>query len=224
LADRYGRLFPRGDDGAELVAARAGHLQADERRPTMNLDQIEKKLREGEYFLGKMRERESRAFGDREPFDFCLSAFLSAARTVDYRLRHEQAATYPSWRTAWDARLPPNERTLIKFLVDDRNIEVHESGSGRSMKTAEIPLSGNTTYSDESGTLTVLAPPRALTGNVGPDAVIMKPSYHFTIDGAERKATDACAEYLSLLTRMVQELKAEQAAKAQAQGVNQPPS
>jgi hypothetical protein len=91
----------------------------------MNLNQIEKKLREAEFFLGKMQKQESRAFGDKEPFDFCLSAFLNAARTVDYRLRHEQAATYPSWRTAWDARLAHNEKSLIKFLVDNRNVEVH---------------------------------------------------------------------------------------------------
>jgi len=176
----------------------------------VNLNQIEKKLREAEFFLGEMRKQETRAFGDREPFDFYLSAFLSAARTVDYRLRHEQAATYPRWRKAWDARLASNEKSLIKFLVDDRNVEVHESGSGRSVKTAEIPLSGNTTYSDDSGTLQVFAPPRPLIPQrVGPDAVIMKPSYHFTIAGAERKATDACAEYLSLLTRMVEQFKAD---------------
>jgi len=67
-----------------------------------------------------------------EPFDHYLSAFLSAARTVDYRLRHEQAAIYPDWRKAWDASLTPQENSLIKFMVDDRNDEVHESGSSRS--------------------------------------------------------------------------------------------
>jgi hypothetical protein len=31
------------------------------------------------------------------------------------------------------------------------------------------------------------------------DAVIYKPAYFFTVEGTERKATDACAEYLALL-------------------------
>jgi hypothetical protein len=38
--------------------------------------------------------------GDKEPFDYYLSAFLNAARTVDYRLRDQQGATYVSWRKA----------------------------------------------------------------------------------------------------------------------------
>jgi hypothetical protein len=53
----------------------------------MNIDSIEKKLREAQFFLGQMREQERRAFGDREPFDFFLSAFLSAVRTVDYVIK-----------------------------------------------------------------------------------------------------------------------------------------
>ena len=48
----------------------------------MNLDRIEKKLREADFFLNKMREQERSAFGDREPFDFYLSAFLSAGMTI----------------------------------------------------------------------------------------------------------------------------------------------
>jgi hypothetical protein len=36
-----------------------------------------------------MREQEERFVGDKEPFDYYLSAFLSAGRSVDYRLRHE---------------------------------------------------------------------------------------------------------------------------------------
>jgi len=60
----------------------------------MNLETVEKKLREAESCLTQMREQETRAFGDKEPFDFHLSAFLNAGRTVDYRLRHEHSATY----------------------------------------------------------------------------------------------------------------------------------
>jgi hypothetical protein len=99
----------------------------------MNIEGVEKKLREGRFFLNKMIEHERRAFGEKEPFDFYLSAFLSAARTVDYRLRHEQAAIYPAWRTAWDSRNQADQG-LIKFMVDDRNVEVHASGSSRVVK------------------------------------------------------------------------------------------
>jgi hypothetical protein len=71
----------------------------------MNAESVEKKLREAQYFLEQMIEKERLAFGDKEQFDFNLSAFLSAMKTVDYRLRREQPGTYPTWRTAWDAKL-----------------------------------------------------------------------------------------------------------------------
>jgi hypothetical protein len=175
------------------------------------IENVEKKLRETEFFLAKMREQEERAFGDREPFDFYLSAFLSAARSVDYRLRHEQEAIYGPWRERWnDAHR--KEDALIKFFVDDRGIEVHESGSGRSVKQERIPVRGH--YSDASGTVQAVSTPLALAVayDVPPserDAMIWKPAYFFTIEGTERKATDACAEYLALLRRMVEQFKAD---------------
>jgi hypothetical protein len=57
-----------------------------------------KKLAEAHYFLRLLRDQEPRIGGDENPFDFLLSAFLSAARSVDYRLRHEHKATYKPWR------------------------------------------------------------------------------------------------------------------------------
>ena len=171
----------------------------------MDLARIEKKLREAGFFLNQMRDRESRAFGDREQFDFYLSACLGAARSVDYRLRHEQPNTYPVWRKNWDESLTPSEAGLIKFMVDDRNVEVHESGSSRGVKDERIKIPG--TYSDPSGTVTVSGPPPVL--GAGPqEAFIIKSAYYFTMDGVDRKATEACAEYLALLERMVAEFKA----------------
>jgi hypothetical protein len=78
----------------------------------LDLARVHKKLAEAQFFLSKLIEQERRIFrgGDpRERFDYCLSAFLSAGRTVDYRLRHEQAAIYPACRTEWDASLKPQE-------------------------------------------------------------------------------------------------------------------
>jgi hypothetical protein len=152
-----------------------------------------------------MNEQERQAFGDKEPFDFHLSAFLSAAKTVDYRLRHEQGAIYRPWRTAWDGRLTATENELIKFMVDDRNVEVHESGSGRGVKTESIKVGRS--YSDASGTVEVFSAGIPGTGMGG--ATIYKPSYYFTIAGAEHKATAACADHLTLLERMVTDFKAD---------------
>ncbi len=175
-------------DNSETIALRvsvigAANTQLAHGGDKMDLERIEKKLREARFFLDKMRDQESGAFGDKEPFDFYLSACLGAARSVDYRL------TSP-------------EQRLIEFMVIDRNVEVHESGSTRSIKTEEIKIVGDT-YSDKSSTHYVSGPPGM------PSASIFKPAYFFAIDGVERKATEACAEYLTLLERMLAKFKAD---------------
>lgn len=179
----------------------------------MNLDTVGKKQREARFFLDKMIDQESRAFGDKEPFDFYLSAFLSAARSVHWRLCHEQKSVYTAWRKVWDGRLDPAEAELVQFMVKDRNIEVHRSGSRRSVATEKIRI-GNR-YSDKSGTIEGNDPSLPLLASASPIApedwqsVVIKPAYNFAIAGTERKATEACREYLTLLGRMLANFKAD---------------
>jgi hypothetical protein len=106
----------------------------------MDIENIEKKLREARFFVEKMREREAMAFGDREPFDFCLSAFLSAARTARYALRDEG---HSNWKTSgWDAKLDVRQKALVKFFVDERNDQVHEIGSSHVPSMVNVPILG----------------------------------------------------------------------------------
>jgi hypothetical protein len=173
----------------------------------LDIARVHKKIGEAQFFLAKMIERERRVFGGPEQFDYYISAFLNACRTVDYRLCHEQKATYKAWRKAWNARLTPEDSSLIKFMVDDRNVEVHESGSRRNVGQEEIKVGVGGSYSDGSGTLEVFGSPSVLLG-VDTAAVIHKPTYYFTIAGSDRSATEACATYIALLQRMVAEFEA----------------
>lgn len=118
----------------------------------------------------------------------------------DRRLRHEQAAIYPDWRSAWDASLTPEDNALIKFMIDDRNQEVHESGSSRSVgqEGVDLPLG----ESRIDGCVIFTSGPAGM-----PPAVAYKPTYSFTIDGTERNATEAGAAYLALLQRMVEKFE-----------------
>jgi hypothetical protein len=173
----------------------------------MAIENVELKLQEVRSFLDKMRDQEQKAFGDKEPFDHYLSAFLNAARTVDYRLRHECKATYPAWRKAWNAK-HPSEDNLIKCMVGKRRNEIHEGGSGRIVKTKEIKVGVGGSYSDKSGTLEVMGcPSPLLSENTG--ATVYVPQYFFVIDGVERLVTVVCAEYLALLEQMVAQYKTD---------------
>jgi hypothetical protein len=173
----------------------------------MDLARVHKKIAEAHFFLGKMTEQEPRIIGDKEPFDYYLSAFLNAARTVDYRLRHEQGATYTPWRKAWDARLAPEQCGLMKFINDDRNVEVHESGSNRNVAQEGVKF-GIGTHRIDGGVLTIDGIPTPLSGMESAD-VCYRPTYSFIIDGTERKVTAACATYLALLQRMVAQFEAD---------------
>ena len=158
---------------------------------------VRKKLREARFFFGKMTERSHMAFGDHDESDYYLSAFLSAGRSVDYRLRSEQGPTYKTFWTSWENALPPDEQSLIKFMVDDRNTEVHHSGSSCVELESHIPVSG--TYQDKSGTVTIAAPP----GIPLEETMIIKPTYSFTIDGQQVPVLEACRKYIELLDRLV---------------------
>jgi hypothetical protein len=159
--------------------------------------QVHKKLREARFFYGKMVEREQMAFGDHEEADFYLSAFLSAGRTVDSRLRHEQCDAYKTYWSNWNNRLSSYDQCLMKFMVDDRNCEVHDSGSNREETESRIPV--HSFYRDKSGTMEVFSPYGS------PPAVIIKPTYLFTIGGQQVPVLEACRQYLELLDRLVTE-------------------
>jgi hypothetical protein len=92
------------------------------------------------------------------------------------------------------------------FMRELRVREVHKRGSQRNVKVEEIPIHG--TCSDASGRVEVFSPPATLEFRSSP-AIIRKPAFSFTIGGIERKATDACADYLALLVRMVTQLKTD---------------
>jgi hypothetical protein len=173
----------------------------------MDLGQVHKKIAEAHSFLRKMTDQESRIIGDTE-FDNNLSAFLNAARTVDYRLRHEQGAIYKPWRKAWDARLAPEQRSLMKFIDDDRAKEVHDSGSSRNVRQEGVKFGIGTHHLDGGGTLTIGGIPTPLSG-IESAATIYKPTYSFTIDGTDRKVTEVCGTHLALLQKMVADFEAD---------------
>ena len=176
------------------------------------VETAEKKLEEARTFLNEMRDQEQKAFGSKEPFDHYLSAFLSAGMSVrgafhvkQDRLRNEAVK---KWKEAWEAQLGPAQKSIYDFMGEDRNFEVHDhSGSRRGVESKEIKIGLGGSYSDKSGTLTVMGSPGVLLGT-DTGATISMPQYSFDTRGAKRRVTEVCAEYLKLLEQMVAEYKA----------------
>src|SRR5262245_10589613 len=91
--------------------------------------------------------------------------------------------------------LTPEQTRLWGFMRKDRAHEVHRSGSSRKAVTEKREV-GAGTYRLKSATVTIAVPPDVRSG-----IHMQMPTYSFTIAGTERKATEACGEYLALLKR-----------------------
>jgi hypothetical protein len=95
----------------------------------------------------------------------------------------------------------------MKFINDDRDVEVHESGSNRNVAEEGVKF-GIGTHHIDGGILTIGGIPTPLSG-VESAAVAYRPTYSFTIDGTDRNVTEVCATHLALLRRMAAEFEAD---------------
>jgi hypothetical protein len=175
------------------------------------IETAEKKLQEVRKFLADMRDQEQRAFGDKEPFDHYLSAFLTAGMSVRgaFHVKQDRPRNeaIKNWKKAWEAQLTPAQKCIYDFMQEDRNCEVHDRGSHRVVGTKEIKVGVGGTYSDKSGTLTAMGSPSVLLG-ADTGVTIYAPQYSFDMFGVKRPVTEVCAEYLHLLEQMVAHYKA----------------
>ena len=128
---------------------------------------------------------------DKEDFEFLLSAFLTAGRSVRDVLEKEYPpyrAWYPTWKKI---KLRSEESQLFNFMQKQRNIEVHELGAETKESVEMIPLAhavGN-------------SPLYAAYADSG--AEIGQKVYYVEVNGKHEKALDACRRYLDLLLRLV---------------------
>ena len=65
------------------------------------IPKTQKKLRETRFFFSRLRKKGEAFVGDPEEFEFYLSAFLSAGRSVTFALQAEEKARYDSWYPGW---------------------------------------------------------------------------------------------------------------------------
>lgn len=104
--------------------------------PKGKTDDIHKKLREAEFFLGKLRkhDRDERLDRDRDRFGFYTSAFLSAARTVIYTLR-----PFVGPESIWWKGLSKDEQELFEDLKTLRDDEIHVGQSDQAATIEREP-------------------------------------------------------------------------------------
>jgi hypothetical protein len=158
------------------------------RRKRLTIEHLEKKMREAQFFLAKMSEYESRAFGEREPFEFYLSAFYSASSSF----RDAYCKEFGS-DALRDLKL---KEQLVSFMGKNRGEEVH-GATGSPRHTVNRSISVGDQYSDRSGTVYASGP------FGGSSATIEVPEYYLSFGGVDVKATELCTRYLALLQHML---------------------
>ena len=133
---------------------------------------VRRKLREVLFFYQKLSEQSS-ARPESEELELYLSAFLSAGRSVTGFFDGEENR---AWFAAWKARLTSEDRKLLRYMLRQRNLEVHEEGPD------------------------VL--PEFQTVAVNDTAVRVK-EYRFWIDGERSSINAICMRYLELLVTLM---------------------
>jgi hypothetical protein len=102
---------------------------------------MQKKLREARFFFRQLEAIAKRSVGDPEEFDFVLSAFLSASRSITDRLENRQ---YGQWYQAWRDSRSSQDRELLKFMCEQRIGEVHREGAEVKVVVEFVPVTKHT--------------------------------------------------------------------------------
>jgi hypothetical protein len=99
-----------------------------------------KKFREAAFFLGEMRKRDGSSRLDKEEeFGYCVSAFLSAARSISFVLRKENSLTYEAQRDSWLLSMEDSTRVIEDFMRDQRNAALKEGTVASGQKVDNVP-------------------------------------------------------------------------------------
>jgi hypothetical protein len=102
------------------------------------IEKTQMKLGEAQFFYRKMVRESERAMS--EAFGYYLSAFVSAARSVGYRLQNEEKARYDAWYPGWEASLTDEERQRWKFMHKQRTEELKVKGAETELEWEDVPL------------------------------------------------------------------------------------
>jgi len=172
----------------------------------MATDVARKKLREAAFFLGEMRKREGSSRLDREEeFGYCLSAFLSAARSISFVLKKENSLTYDAQRDSWLWSLEGSTRLIVDFMRDQRNAALKEGTDAAGQNVEHVPAAmAIEPHSRSPIPVPVIISPWSFAEG----ATIGVARYVLTLGGVERPAVEACRDYLAALELLVTRFEA----------------
>lgn len=170
----------------------------------MATEVAKKKLREAAFFLAEMSKREGSPRLDREEeFGYCLSAFLSAARSVSFVLRKENPLAFEAIRDEWLRSMDDTTRMMTDFMRDQRNAALKEGTVAADQEVEQVPTLRVIARSSPSHPPVIWQPWVFAEG-----ATTGVARYFLDLNGTERPAVEACRDYVAALELLVARFEA----------------
>ena len=108
----------------------------------LEFPQTGKKIRETEFFLRHLADTRKELRLDSEEFDFYLSAFLGAGRSVTFALQAEDKERYDQFYPVFEGNLDNKDPDLLRFMNQQRVAEVKGRGATVDSVVEFIPVTG----------------------------------------------------------------------------------
>jgi hypothetical protein len=163
------------------------------------VEATERKLREAQFFLVRLTAESKTAIrNEPEAFDFYLSAFLSAARSVTFALQHE-GRTSTTHGSRVGLRVA-QQRIRISYSFSPQRNYVQKRGGAEVAFVWEyvpVPLIPTDNRAHPTYGLTWSGPPGTPLPTVG------VPVHLFESPSGERDVKPTCQRYVALLAELV---------------------
>jgi hypothetical protein len=164
------------------------------------IDATRSKLAEAEFFFQKLTAEAQKVISNEpEAFEFYLSAFLSAARSVTFVLQAEQKEKYDTWFKQWRETLPNEENELLDYANEQRVQAVHRMGpqvefSSEALSMPEFLLAG----ARQGMRIEIHNGPLS-----NPPPQFQRLVRNFEIGGTKSEVAHVCEKYLAVVSNLV---------------------
>ena len=160
------------------------------------------KLQEARFFFGHL-ERESGPLHSSGHFDYFLSAFLSAGRSVTFALQSEDKQSYDHWFPGWKRNdITADDRELLTFMNDQRVESVHGTGAEVEISNVVVPMQQFMQEVTHRGWQIYMH--SGVPGTPRPDIIGQTRKFPALKD---EDVVAVCRKYLDLLSRLVSDFE-----------------
>jgi hypothetical protein len=167
--------------------------------PMLNIEATKAKLAEADFFYRKLEAQRQRVVrNEPEAFGYYLSAFLSAARSVQWVLKTEQRDKYDEWVTDWDKSRSGDDLDLWRHFNKQRVETVKRKGTDVTQRSEVI--SHSELFSTRGGSQVHVS--GGVPGTPLPEFYRLVSSFKFGDD--EMEVVQACGKYLALMHKLVE--------------------